>query len=336
LNVNAVLEFIDAVTAFREKQSLSEDAQDPLPADAYASPNYWDNPFIGDLQVTVDELTYQFGSITNVSANINAEADGIHVVEFSVRPDDGSITGRVDIVHGIDGSTVLKTNLEFDQFNIQLADEMFLEEPHNIQGLITGTASFEAPLGDPRGVMATGSGQFNWSAIDGTLGRIPLATRLLTALRTVDIINLGAPSLRDRGLTFRTLDGKASMVDGLLTLEDMLLSDLSYAMEFHGNIDYAKDETDVRVFVRLLESISNLANRIPGVRIITARTTKRIGVHVMFSGPPSDTKTSVSVTGLRVIKNTIKRPFRRNNSKNPATPEDISQEELPGEEPKLF
>ena len=143
------------------------------------------------------------------------------------------------------------------------------------------------------------------------------------------------------GLTTVSWARLATLVNGVLTLEDTLLSDLSYAMEFHGGVDYVKEVTDLRVFVRLLESISNLANKIPGMKSITKRTTGKIGVHVTFSGSPYDMKTSTNVTGVKVITNTITRPFRRNKSGNEETPEDDSpeddlQEETTQEEPQSF
>ncbi len=294
IDLNALREFQRAYKAFRYPETDDDTSADGMPEEASPGAQYWDKPFIGTFDVTLDRLYLGRGSVSNVRAVVQAEPDAIRFSNLRVQPDAGSMTGQAAILPNDSGTSDLALNLTLDRFNAQVLDDMFYEETRGLNGSVSGQLEFQGPMGGMHAMMAAGNGRATFTATKGSFGKMGFATKLLTALKTVNLINLRLPSLKDKGLTYRTFEGTAVMKDGVLRLQNMLLEDTSYAMEMGGTLDYARDATDFLVFVRVLESVTNLASKIPGLKQVAEMTTKRVGVNVRFSGSPWDMQSNVT------------------------------------------
>ena len=330
LDVDAVNVFLDAGRAF----SVKEDTEntDGLPSESEPT-SYWEKPYRIEARIRLAELLYGKGRVEQINGSLRADHTGIYLEDFVIDPKSGSLNVSASITPDELQQDQFTLHADFEQFDTHVLDTMLFNSTRELNGKISGEINFNAPRGPVKEMLTQGNGQANWVAQEGTFGKMGFATKLLTALKTVNIINLRLPSLRDKGLTYTRFSGNAEMQNGVVQFHDTLLNETSYAMEIDGYIDYAQDETHVNTFVRVLESVTNLAKKLPIIRIVAEKTTEKIGVNIDLTGSPYELKASVlgpSVSGpigkpvnttvklgtdaVKGIGNVIKKPFKRNET----------------------
>lgn len=156
--------------------------------------------------------------------------------------------------------------------------------------------------------------------VDGSWGKLGFTTKLLATLKTVEIINLQAPSLRDKGLVYKSFVWEATFEEGVMTLSEVFLDGGAYAMNARGGIDFAAEECDIRVYTRVMESVSRMVKWVPLVGQVVEAGTKQVGVAVQMSGSPYDiqaeivpgggiagTAVGAVAKGMKLLKNTVKK-----------------------------
>jgi hypothetical protein len=328
LDMNAVNAFFDAAKAF----SVGEDpeSENGLPSESEPA-SYWEKPYRIEATIQLEELLYGRGRVEQINGSVRADHTGIYLEDFVINPTSGSLSGWASIKPDDSLEDQVRLHAEFKQFDTQILDTMVFNSTRELAGKVSGSVDFRAPRGPMKEMLAQGSGRANWVARDGTFGKMGFATKLLTAMKTVNIINLRLPSLRDKGLTYHEFYGRAEMEDGVVQFIDTELDETSYAMEIEGHVDFAKEETHVNTFVQVLESVSDFVDRIPVVGKVVKKATDKIGVNVALTGSPYELESSVlppSIPGpigkpvnstvksgtnaVKGIGKTIKKPFTRN------------------------
>ena len=200
---------------------------------------------------------------------------------------------------------MVRDELKLDEIDGRSLDEILYDEPGEVHGTISATISVSAPLGAPKAMIAAANGRAVWTATEGSLGKLGFATKLLTALKTVEVINLKVPSLRDEGLTYNTFTGEVQINSGVMTLNNVLLDGGAYELEADGQVDFAQEEIDVTVHVHVLESVSKIIEKVPVIGEITKLTTDLVGVTVLMKGSPYDLETVVVPGGDSILENTM-------------------------------
>ncbi len=280
--------------------SFTSHGEESTPGDSL-----WDNPILGEFYVHLDKMYYRRGEMDAVTVRVIAGPDAIRIQDIYLIPYTGKLTGTIDIVPGGDADALVRAELEIDEIDGRIFDEIFFDEPSQAHRTVSGTVSFAAPFGTPKAMIAAADGRAVWTATEGSLGKLGFATQLLTALKTVEVINLKVPSLRDKGLTYNTFVGEVQIDSGVMTLKNVLLDGGAYELEAAGQIDFAQEETDVKVRVHVLESVSNIIEIVPVVGEITKFTTDLVGVTVHMKGSPYDLETTVVPGGDSIIENTM-------------------------------
>ena len=283
----------NAVQAFsmKEDESSSEDS-------------LWDDPLLGEFYVHLDKMYYRRGVVSAMTARLIGTDDSFVIQDLYLRPYSGKLTGTITVAREADIDALVRAELELDEIDGHIFDEILYDEPGEVHGTISATISLAAPLGVPKKMIAAADGGVVWSATEGSLGKLGFATKLLTALKTVEVINLKVPSLRDEGLTYKTFTGEAKMSQGVMSLEDLLLDGGAYELEAQGEVDFAQEITDVTIHVHALQSVSNIVEKVPVIGQITKLTTDLVGVTVLMKGSPYDLETVVVPGGDNIFENT--------------------------------
>lgn len=281
------------------------------------------DPFIGEFSVNVGRLFYHRGRLDDVRALVTFDKDGIHARDLRFIPYTGVATGAFDILPAAGGTRRIDAELHLDAVDVRIFDDLFFQDPRGLEGTLTGTLAFQAPFIAGRDIMKGASGTARWKARDGSFGQLGLATKLLSVLKTTEIISLKLPSLRDKGLTYDLCAGSLAMDQGVLVVREAALESKAYAMEVQGTVDFSREITDATVFVGVLESVNRIIQKVPIVRKVAEVTTERIGVIVHVTGSPYDPlfrvaagKSIVAVPveigewAFKGVKETIKRIFR--------------------------
>ncbi len=264
----------------------------------------WDDPFLGEVYIHLDKMYYRQGVVEYATARVVGTDEALVIQDLYVRPNTGELTGTITMAPEGNVGVMVKAELELKEIDARILDEILYDESREVSGTMSGTVSFAAPLGDPKAMMAVADGEAAWSATDGSLGKLGFATKLLTVLKTVEVINLKVPSLRDKGLTFKAFTGEAKMSKGVVSLEDVLLDGGAYELEVKGEVDFAQEKTDVTIHVHVLQSLSNIVEKVPVLGEITKLTTDLVGVTVLMKGSPYDLETVVLLGGDNIFENT--------------------------------
>jgi len=294
LDMNAVNVFLDAARALNVKEETP--STDGLPSESEPS-SYWEKPYRINATIQLKELLYGRGHLEDINGLLRADHTGIYLEDFVINPKSGSLSGWASITPDQSQLDQFTLHADFNRFDTHVLDSMLFDSSRDLNGKVSGQIDFTAPRGPTKEMLAQGNGRADWIANDGTFGKMGFATKLLTALKTVNLINLRLPAMRDKGLTYNRFSGKAEMQNGIVQFHDTLLEETSYAMEVDGHINFATDETHVNTFVRVLEGVTKLAEKLPLIRKVAELTTKKIGVNVALTGSPYELNASVATPG---------------------------------------
>lgn len=297
LNLDTIIDFVDTVEAFRQDET--SDAT-PDESDSPESADYAEGRFV----VTLDQIHYRGGHVENAAFVIESTESVVHIPDIALEAYSGNITGAVQLTRSDNAPTELATQLTLDAINMHGLDELLFNESREITGLLNGSIDITAPLGTSDGMLAGTNGTIRWDATKGSLGKLGFATKLLSALKTLEIINLRAPKMKDQGLVFNTFTGNGTFMDGNMTLADVFLDGGAYAMDAKGGVNFATEETDILVYTRLLESLAKAVKWVPVLKQAVQAGTNQVGIAIQISGAPSEMQVDIvpggSVTGAVV------------------------------------
>ena len=290
-DLNAALAMLDAAKAF---QHGPEEAVTPEAA------------FAGDFAVDIQSVFYRRARFENVRANVQIEKGVVHVRDISAQPYSGAVHGSVDVrpsKPSVPGQVEL--DLALDGIDARAIDEVLFEEPRGFSGLVSANAKLRIPTKEnPPPVNGT-SGTVEFAAKDGSFGKLGLATKLLTVLKTTEVVRLRLPSFKNEGLTYGTCVGSFEMKDGVLAIRAWKLTSPSFAMEAEGGVDFPNQNTDLHVRVNFLESVTGIVQHVPlvGSAVSMAAGVTDLFLHV--DGSPYDPR--VRVDPARRIENATKK-----------------------------
>ncbi len=295
LDLDAFLELIDAIRSFETIDIIEEPTFQ----------SFLEELKSGTFVIALDRVQLRRGHFDDVRARVQAEGKRIRVRDIHARPYSGSITGTIDIVSVENARPLVTARFALDSIDAKSVDDLLFEEPRQIYGTISGDLDIRAPLGNIHEMLAGANGIVHWKATDGSWGKMGFASKLLTALKPVEIINLRAPSLRDKGLVYDSFTGSATFEDGTMTLSKVFLDGGAYAMDVRGGIDFPTEETDIRVHTRVLNSVAKTVKWVPLVRQVVKLGTNQVGVAVQMSGSPYDMQSKI-VPGSGVVGTTVR------------------------------
>ncbi len=248
-------------------------------------------PIAGNATVALEQLYYQRGRVDDLRLEAEFSPTGITVKNFRCIPYTGMIRGTIFFAYETETAPAsVDADLRFEGVDLRIVDHMLLAEAKGVSGTANGVIDLRFPLGDTRDVYRGLDGHAAFAAKDGSYGRMGMATKLLTVLRTTELLRLKLPGLKDKGLVFDATEATLRMRGGRLEIEKFTLDSKAYAMEALGVVDYPADHMDVSVRVRVLEALSSLIGAIPGLRKAVEKVKEHSGLRLRISGPPYDPK----------------------------------------------
>jgi len=268
----------------------------------------------GEFNVVIGSLLYRNATLSNVRTRMVASGGNYAANDLTFAQNDGTASGNVRISRGeAPYGNRLIADLVLDGVDAGGIDDLVFEEPRNLKGALSGDVLLDMPI-DADGVVLGGiNGHLNIRGSDGTLGSLGFANAILFVFKTTEILFLRSP-FGDGGLSYTDLKGKATIVDGVVTLgnfendiytEAITLERPSYRMSAIGWIDLGKWDSEVVVHMQPLSSVADAARifKIDDVEAINSRG----GIRIYMSGPPDDPKTKIGFGGpVNAITNEIR------------------------------
>ncbi len=289
LNLNALLAMsgtIAAASAAKQPaQSPSAASESKTPPAAAADPA---KHITGTATVELGALYYQRGRMDNVRADIAFAPDAVTLSSLAFQADKGGAEGSAVVTYG--APNTLDASLSLSGIDLDLLDRLAFAESRGMRGTLTGPVRLRFPLaGAP--VLCKGlNGSVDIKAENGTYGKIRLATELLTVLKSTEIVRLTIPRLKDEGLTFNTSLIRLQITDGRIAVEKFTITDKAYAIEGGGTVDLPADDMNVTVGFNPLQSVTGVADWVPGVKLATGLLSSGTGLRIRATGSPFNPK----------------------------------------------
>ena len=234
-------------------------------------------------------VLYRRAQLTNVFTNVTAKNGDVELGNLALSTAEGSAAGWVRLAQPR-GERPASTSmsLKLDGVDLAIIDDIALEEPRGVRGRAVGQIDLELFTGENIPAFSNANGLVQVRATDGTFGKLGIATKVLSVLRTFEITRLRAPKLKDQGLSFDTCESQATFKDGVMTLQTFNMATPSYNITAIGTIDFNAQNTDVLVHVGLLETVLGAADLVPGLDAIVGQLRTAGGLRILLTGSPTD------------------------------------------------
>jgi len=275
LDLNALEVFRDGLAALRARGQ----PQGSAPQVA--------RPTTGELTVDVRQLFYRQARFDDVHTEITIKEGEVALRNLSARPYTGAIRGTIHAAAPTEKGRAVTANLDLSGIDVRIIDETAFENARGLRGTLDGILAVSFPLiedGDP---LDHANGRIEFRAANGTFGKLGIATKLLTALRTTEIIQLRLPKLKDEGLAFDTCHGAMVLEDGLMTLQEFEANNPTLLLTARGTVDFQRDQTDLKFDVSILGAITGLME-VVGLEGTARKAQELSSVTLVAVGPPDD------------------------------------------------
>jgi len=249
--------------------------------------------FNGTFDINMGTVLVKKGQLNNVFTNVKAVNGDIEIgnLTFANREGTGSGWVRFGQARGAQRAYTAM-NLKLDGVDQALLDDLVFDEPRGLQGPMWGTVELEVPSGETLPLLSGTTGAVKLTSTDGTFGKLGIATKVLSVLRTLEITRLRAPKLKDQGLAYDTCEMEATFNDGVMTMSTLNLKTPSYVITALGGIDFNAQQTDILVHVDLLEMVLGPADNIPGLNDVVGAFRNTGGFRILLTGSPIDPDTN--------------------------------------------
>ena len=282
LNITRVQALAKALTDYRST---------PEAADAAAAPPEAQGGINGEFTMELGRLLYGNATFDNATGRILVRDGHIRANDLRLASDGGTIAGSVEI-DPAQPTGRFAMDLTVANVGAQLIDQLAFIEPRGLEGILNGTVAFEMPTGAAINPSHGLNGNIALTGQNGSFGKLGIATKVLAVLRTTEIIRLRKPTLKDAGLSYDTCTARLGMVNGIMTVEEMVIRTPSYLITVQGGVSFPANDCELLVHVSLLETVLSAGDLVPGVREIVDRFRTAGGLRILVTGPPNEPATS--------------------------------------------
>jgi len=246
----------------------------------------------GDLAIALERVEYHRAEGQRFAANVKFDQDDIRVRDLEFFVGEGRVSGRVDVDLRKPEPPLLDLDLDFTKLSRQFLDGLLDEESRGRPGIYTGKLRFTAPLHPLlRDMMPDASGSLVGTGENGTLiGRLGLATKIITVLRSTEALRMKLPAFSDEGLVFDKIAADFAMEQGRVEIRKFELDSISYAMSASGELNFRKDTANVPIEVNAIRGVTSLIERVP----VAGDALKIVNVRVVATGSPWDMQVRVA------------------------------------------
>jgi len=242
----------------------------------------------GELGLNIESMQYRNGELREVSGVLIIASESYVFDNLRTRLGAGLAEGviRYTPKRG-DAAALAEVNLTLQQADARVIDGLAFPEPRGLRGLVDAVVDLRLPLIEGQPPQNGMSGTLRFTASNGTYGQLGFATKILSVLRTTEVLRLNIPSLlRDEGLVFDTSNAAFRAENGRMEVEAFDITAKSYAIAGLGWLDFARDESNVEMSMYLFEAVTGVVGRIPLVDSVVDRFKANSAMNFLLTGSP--------------------------------------------------
>ncbi len=241
----------------------------------------------GRVNLDIRSLYYRRGRVDDVTGRLVLQPDRMRLEELAFRIGRGRVTGEAWLRYR-SGNTPARVaaRLQAKDIDLKVVDDLVLEEPRGMRGTADVNLAVRFPVGTGKAWQQGLDGALVFSARDGTYGHLAHGGALLALLKTTRLFRLKLPQYREQGLSFKTTAGRIEMARGVVILDPFVLDAGSHAMDGELRIDYPADTIQGEMRFYILESVTGLLDRVPGLGGAAEALKARSGLRIAVRGTP--------------------------------------------------
>jgi hypothetical protein len=275
LDLDFVRALIDEVNALRS-DAENEEARRPIS---------------GTLAIRFDRIGYGRSEAKAVVADVAMRDGNIAVRDFALDTYEGHVSGSIDVRAREYAPSLLALDLAFADVTGRFLDDVFFDPPRELRGRFAGTLRFEAPLHeDTKAMLADASGTLDAKGVEGSFGKLGIATEIVTAVRSTEALRAKLPSMQYEGLVFDTTQAKLAMKQGRLGIELFDIDSHSYTIDATGELDFREEKSKVPIEANVIKGLAGVVSWIPG----PGRALEIVSIRLVATGSPYDLKVGVA------------------------------------------
>jgi hypothetical protein len=242
----------------------------------------------GELGLNIASVQYRKGELRDVSGSLIIARASFELADLRARVGAGLAEGSV-LYTPKRGSAEAQAdvNLTLQQADARVLDGLAFPEPRGLAGAVDAVIDMRLPLPEGQPPQNGMSGTLRFTATNGTYGQMGFATKILSVLRTTEVLRLNLPSLlRDEGLVFDSSNGAFQADNGRMEVQAFDITSKSYAIAGRGWLDFPRDDSNVQMSMYLFEAVTGVVGRIPLVGEVVDRFKQNAAMNFVVTGSP--------------------------------------------------
>lgn len=256
----------------------------------------------GALDLRLDEVLFRQTQFSNVTGTLKFAPGRVELANLNASAGGGAVAGS--IVYTSEGQAgVAAVQLTTTAVDASVFDAVLFPQPRGLRGAVDARVNIRFPLAADMPPYNGLTGDVTFEARRGTFGQAGFATRLLSVLRTTEVLRLRMPGFGDGGLAFDQVNAVINARQGVVTLESFTLTATSYAFDALGTVDFPRDQTNIEGRMHLMESVTGIVSSVPILGSVVDRVKERTGVAFVMTGSPFDIKVTPK-PGTRPLRDT--------------------------------
>ncbi len=282
LNLNALTALYEATQAFKFDTATPQETR--IVPSTFSFPK-----FNGGFTCDLGELYYNEGLWRNLHAKTTFTPTAIDITDVGLSIGEGKLTGDVHITSPDEANaSQVSINAFAKRVDIKALDAFLSASPKKIYGIADAQSQLHFALRPETPWQNTLTGTFTFSAQDGSYGKMGFITKLLSVLKTTEIIRLRLPALHDTGLSYDASYANLIIDEGEITVENFGLDSKAYAMSGKGSVSLPADTLDLQINANLLQSVTGIVGGVPVVGKTVDLLAKPANLVITLKGATED------------------------------------------------
>ncbi|HOP40070.1 MAG TPA: AsmA-like C-terminal domain-containing protein [Geobacteraceae bacterium] len=234
-------------------------------------------------------------------ADVHLEQKILYVEEAACGMLGGTFAGSGRVDFGATGGPRYQTSLQLKD----ISAGQFLQALGTNREL-TGTMTIEGDL-IARGntldqVKASSLGNLRLHCEKGTLRKFSLLSKLFSILNVSQLFKFKLPDMVSDGMPYNEINASFALRDGLVTTDDLFIDSNAMSISIVGDFDLIKEQLDVTIGVKPLQTIDKVMSRIPVVGwVLTGKNRSLITTYFEAKGSLDNPKVK-SITAKSMAK----------------------------------
>ncbi len=212
--------------------------------------------------VTIDRGTYKSLTFTDLSWRLVAKDGMLDIDRISGDTEDGQVSGRLVFHLPRQKPAEANASVRFSGIPFERLWQLMGDEAHLITGSLSGSGTIKGNDRDPLGILHSLDVRMELVVEQGRVRRGTILPKIVTILNLPTLLQ-GKVDLAKEGFPFDKFIGSFSMMNGVLTEDNLIMDSPIMKMSAAGNYEVLDDRLDAVAVVSPLGSYSQFLKSIP-------------------------------------------------------------------------